>query len=563
MSGNASAASGLLAVTGHRQVTAGGVDAIDKVARERFGFDSLRAGQREAIEAVVGGRDTLVVMPTGSGKSAIYQIAALLLERPTIVVSPLIALQRDQADALEDADAGSAAEANSTLGARERREVFEDLTSGELEFVFLAPEQFANPETLEKLRRSHASLFVVDEAHCVSAWGHDFRPDYLRLGSVIGGLGHPTVCALTATASPPIRKEIVELLGMQDPTVIVSGFDRPNISLAVERFHRADEKREALVERVTETALPGLVYVATRRAAEEVAAALRERDVDAAPYHAGMKTSERDATQQAFMDGALDVVVATVAFGMGIDKPDVRFVFHHDAPDSIDSLYQELGRAGRDGAPAEAVLFFRQEDLGLRRFFASGGQLGTDDLRAVIEAVVDGGAVVGADELEEEVGLAPSKLISAIGLLERTDALEVLPGGAVRAREEARDAERAAAAAAEAEEIHDRVERSRVEMVRSYADTRDCRREFLLNYFGQRFEGPCGNCDNCRDGSVVEQDGPGLPFAEGARVRHPSWGAGLVMRYEGDKVVVLCDERGYKTLSVSAVAARGLLRPVG
>ena len=531
---------------------------IEKAAREGFGFESLRPGQAEAIASLLDGRDTLVVMPTGSGKSAIYAIAALLLERPTVVISPLIALQRDQAEALGEADAGAAAAANSTMGERRRREVFEDLRRGDLEFLLLAPEQFADPETLENLRAAEASLLVVDEAHCVSAWGHDFRPDYLRLASVVDGLGHPVVCALTATASPPVRREIVDLLGMRDPNVIVRGFDRPNIALGVERHERASDKRKALLEWVAARPRPGIVYVATRRAAEEVAVELRGRGVDAAHYHAGLKASARAEVHSSFMEGRLEVVVATVAFGMGIDKPDVRFVVHHDVPDSIDSLYQEIGRAGRDGEPASAALFYRPEDLGLRRFFAAGGGPSIEELRAVMEEVHQRG-VAGEDELRRAVGLSSAKLIAAVGRLERIGALDVLPGGGVQATPDTPDADTAAAAAAARDEVHERIERSRIEMLRAYAETRDCRREFLLNYFGEPFDGPCGNCDNCLAGRVASEEGARGPFPEGTRVRHASWGPGLVMRTEGDKVTVLFDEQGYKTLSAEAVASKGLL----
>jgi ATP-dependent DNA helicase RecQ len=330
---------------------------------------------------VASGRDTLAVLPTGWGKSAIYQLAALLIPGPTVVVSPLIALQRDQVRSLLANDVG-AAEANSQMGVADRQRALDHLASGELEFVFLAPEQLAKREVVEELAAARPSLFVVDEAHCVSTWGHDFRPDYLGLASVVTAVGRPPVLALTATAAPPVREEIVERLGLSDPVLVVRGFDRPNISLAVERFVDAAEKRTAAVDRAAATEGAGIVYVATRRAAEEVAEALAARGVAVAPYHAGLRAAERNATQTAFTDGELRVIVATTAFGMGIDKPDVRFVHHHDVAESLDAYYQEIGRAGRDGEPAEAVLFYRPEDLGMRRFFASGGD---DETRRRVE----------------------------------------------------------------------------------------------------------------------------------------------------------------------------------
>src|SRR3954470_19145681 len=246
---------------------------IEELARERFGFAALRPGQREGVEAVIGGRDALCVMSTGSGKSAIYQLAGLILDGPTIVVSPLIALQRDQMESAEEGIA-EAEVINSTLTVRQREEAFEEAEEGEVEFVLLAPEQLANEEVLERLREARPSLFVVDEAHCVSQWGHDFRPDYLRLPAAIEAVGRPPVLALTATAAPPVREEIVETLGLRDPAIIVKGFDRPNIHLGVRTFQDAHRKRRALLDAVAEAPSPGIVYTATKKAAEEVAAEL-------------------------------------------------------------------------------------------------------------------------------------------------------------------------------------------------------------------------------------------------------------------------------------------------
>src|SRR3954468_12318145 len=287
---------------------------IGRLARERFGFATLRPGQREGVDAVVSGRDALCVMSTGSGKSAIYQLAGLILDGPTIVVSPLIALQRDQMEAAEDEGIAEAEVINSTLTERQREEAFEEAEEGEVEFILLAPEQLANEEVVERLRAARPSLFVVDEAHCVSEWGHDFRPDYLRLPAAIEAVGRPAVLALTATASPPVREEIVEVLGLRDPAVIVKGFDRPNIHLGVHTFYDAEHKRRALLDAVAEAEPPGIVYTATKRATEEVARELAERGVRAAAYHGGLGARRRDEVQEAFMgDAGVDVVVATIA----------------------------------------------------------------------------------------------------------------------------------------------------------------------------------------------------------------------------------------------------------
>src|SRR5439155_21004151 len=262
-----------------------------------------------------------------------------------------------------------------------------ELAEGELEFLFLSPEQFSKEEVLADVTAARPSLFVVDEAHCISEWGHDFRPDYLKLGAVAEAVGGPPILALTATASPPVREEIVRRLRMRSPEVIVRGFDRPGIWLGVERFHTEHAKRQALLEQVAAEPKPGIVYAATRRMAEQLAEELGEHGMSALAYHAGMKRRERIEAQGAFMGDELDVVVATTAFGMGVDKPNVRFVFHSEPADSVDSYYQEIGRGGRDGEPARALLFFRAEDLGLRRFFAGGGSVDVDEIRLVAETV--------------------------------------------------------------------------------------------------------------------------------------------------------------------------------
>ena len=532
-------------------------DRIERVAREAFGFAALRPGQREAIESVLDGRDTLVVMSTGSGKSAIYQIAGLLIEGATVVVSPLIALQRDQVEDLAARAAGGAAQLNSTVPASERARALAELAEDALEFLFLAPEQLANEEVLAELAVAEPSLLVVDEAHCISEWGHDFRPEYLRLGAAAEALGRPAILALTATAAPPVRDEIGERLGLRDPAVLVRGFDRPNIHLAVERFHgeqSAERKLRALQDAVEAAAKPGIVYVATRRQAEELAASLCGRGVTAASYHAGMRAAERDGVQERFMDSELEVVVATTAFGMGIDKADVRWVFHSEISESLDAYYQEIGRAGRDGESARAVLFYRPEDLGLRRFFSAGGHVEVDEIAQVLDAV--GSGVSDPAELQDATDLSETKLSSALVRLDEAGAVRVLPSGEVEsAGGDPATAVRAAAVEAEKRRVFDR---SRVDMMRRYAEADGCRRELVLSYFGEPFAPPCGNCDKCDAGRGAAADGD-RPFAVGARVVHGHWGEGVVQRYDDAAVVVLFDEVGYKALALDVLLERGLL----
>jgi ATP-dependent DNA helicase RecQ len=531
---------------------------VDRLAAEVFGFTALRPGQRSALDAVLAGRDTLAVLPTGSGKSAIYQIAALLLDGPTVVVSPLIALQRDQVAAIRELDVAGVAAANSHVGVVARRNAFAGLIDGTVEFLFVAPEQLATPEVVRDIAAAKPSLFVVDEAHCVSAWGHDFRPDYLRLGGVIEALGHPTVLALTATASPPVRDELVSRLGMRDPAVVVRGFDRPNIWLDVEVFTSEEAKREALVLRAAGELKPGIVYAATRKRAESLAEAISEIGLTAGAYHAGMKASERREVQDAFVEDRLDVVVATTAFGMGIDKPNVRFVLHYDVPDSLDSYYQEVGRAGRDGLRSEAVLYYRQEDLGLRRFFAAG-TVAVDPLTRVarlLEAAADG--PVDLRELRTVARVATSRLSAVLGQLTHAGFVRVDPTGSLELLPDRPSVEEVVAMALREADTRKTLDQSRVDMIRAYAESAGCRGRLLLSYFGEQSGDACGHCDRCSAGVSVEvTEGP---FALNSRVAHAEWGDGQVLRYEDDKVVVLFDSVGYKTLSVRAVIERGLLQ---
>ncbi len=539
------------------------VQKLQQIAQEKFGYECLRPGQEAAIQAILNGHDTLAVMPTGSGKSAIYQIAAFLIPGATVIVSPLVALQRDQVEAIASNDVGEAAQVNSNIKDADRQEAFEDLKEGDLEFLFLAPEQFNNLETLERLQAAKPSLFVVDEAHCISEWGHDFRPDYLRLGTVIEALGHPRVLTLTATAAPPVRDEIVERLGMHDPCVVVQGFNRPNIWLGVERFQDEAEKQDALLHRVSRIKKPGIVYVATRKRAEEIAGVLCDRNIKAIFYHAGMKAKEREQAQAAFMNDEVDVLVATTAFGMGIDKPNVRFVFHYDISDSVDSYYQEIGRAGRDGEKSLAILFYNPANLKIRRFFASKGQVDAEQVERVAEAVQNEEEPIDPAELREKTDLSKTKLGTALSHLEEVGVVETLPTGEVTLSEQPPDISEAAEEVVRAQERRQQFERSRLEMMRGYAEAHDCRHEYLLNYFGEMLDEPCGFCDNCKAGVTVEEDEGKKPFPLNSRVVHKSWGEGQVMRYEGDKMVILFDRVGYKTLGVEIALLRGLLKQAG
>lgn len=545
------------------------LDRVRNVASEWFGWDRLRPGQAEAMIAALEGRDVLAVMPTGAGKSALYQVPAVLLAGPTLVVSPLLALQRDQIGFLTEQPERSAdaVQVSSDDSADRRDDALEQVNSGATEFVFLAPEQLANGEVLDRLAAARPSLVAVDEAHCVSVWGHDFRPDYLRIGDVLERLGRPTVVALTATASPTVRDDIVTRLGLRDPYVIVTGFDRPNIHLAVERFVDDRPRRDRLVEWVASQPAPGIVYAPTRRATEGIADELSASGLRTAAYHGGMRKGDRTRIEDAFDADELDAVVATSAFGMGIDKPNVRFVVHTALPDSPDTYYQEIGRAGRDDEPARALLLYRPEDLGLRRYFASGIPA-EDDLCAVASVLAEAtssGSTVDRRTLRSRTGLGPRKITLLVNLLEQVGAAATAPGGAFHAPTSAPSPANAARAAlAEAERLR-RVERSRLEMAREYADTTACRRQFLLGYFGEDLPEPCGRCDTCESGSAAHRDADAAdrPWPLESRVRHREWGGGTVMRYDADRVVVLFDEVGYRTLALPLADERDLLRAAG
>ncbi|NQX27792.1 RecQ family ATP-dependent DNA helicase [Microbacteriaceae bacterium VKM Ac-2854] len=530
-------------------------DTLERTARTEFGWDALLPGQREAIEAVVAGDDTLLVLATGGGKSAVYLIAGAEREGITVVVSPLIALQADQLAAIEEAPAAPPGVLiNSTLSAAARRSAWERVAAGGPLYVLLAPEQLADESNVARLAAAGVRLFVVDEAHCVSAWGHDFRPDYLRLGAVADALGRPPVLAMTATASAPVRDEIAERLGMNEPTVIVRGVDRPNIHLAVSRHESDVQKRRAVVEAACDWQEPGLVYVATRRDSEGYAAQIAEGGRRVAAYHAGLPRKRREHVHRLWRDGELDVVVATSAFGMGIDKADVRFVLHAAVTESLDAYAQEMGRAGRDGEPARAELHYRSEDLALRRFFAARA-LDRAELGAVWRAIAAGDGL-RMSEVASAAGCstrAASRLVGAfdaVGLLE-TRAARIRPARAISARAAVR-------AAVDGRDALERIAESRLAMMRGYAETSLCRRRLLLDYFGVEAPDWCDNCDGCderrRDASATAASAVTAgPIAVGAEVRHRAWGDGTVMSVEADRMTVFFDSEGYRVLALETL----------
>ena len=364
------------------------IDDARRALREHFGFERFRPGQAEAVAAVTGPaapRDVLVVMPTGAGKSLCYQLPALMREDLTVVVSPLVSLMQDQVEALERVAPGSAALVNAQQDAGINRAALARAARGELQLLYVAPERFSSPAFLEQIREARVGLFVVDEAHCVSQWGHDFRPDYFRLADAARWLGAGAIVASTATATPQVAADIVARLGLRDPVRVATGFDRPNLSFAVVRCGGAADKRRRLVAALADPAArPAIVYAGTRSETERLAAELsRELGLEALAYHAGLRRDQRAAAQQRFMAGEVEVVVATNAFGMGVDKADVRTVAHAGVPGSVEAYYQEAGRAGRDGAPGARAAARRGARQGPARLLhpARGGRRRGDRLR--------------------------------------------------------------------------------------------------------------------------------------------------------------------------------------
>ncbi|MGW2964548.1 RecQ family ATP-dependent DNA helicase [Streptomyces sp. NPDC001220] len=577
-------------------------------ARRVFGWQHLRPAQLAAMKAVMKGRDVLAVMPTGAGKSAVYQVPAVLLGGPVVVVSPLIALQRDQMQSLLGSGALRTAAINSAQRQSDNETAWARISASSVDVVFLAPEQLAKPDVTDRLAAVRPRLLVVDEAHCVSSWGHDFRPDYLRLRHARERLGNPPVLALTANAAAPVRRDIAERLGMDDPVEIVAGFDRPNIHLDVSTFQDGAAKERFVVERAAVEEKPGIVYAGTRRAADSYAAQLSGLGLSAASYHAGRSAAERGRTQDRFSSGELDVVVATSAFGMGIDKANVRFVIHASVPGSLDAYYQEIGRAGRDGAPARAILAYRPQDLGLQRFFAAGAP-DADAVRRVAKRLRGEEGAVGATRLRADCELGATALSAVLNLLEEAGAVRTgrdgsrFTGAAGASADDDVDAAVQSALAVHA--THRKLEQSRVDMMRGYSETTDCRRRFLLGYFGESVPVPCGACGNCTatvakpaSGPRRQRSGDGRPYkavtrqrrwiragaragasagagraAEttarstaddhaylpGVRVRHDQWGRGEVMSEGDGKITILFESVGYRTLSLAVVTDRQLL----
>ncbi|MFI3290936.1 MAG: ATP-dependent DNA helicase RecQ [Opitutales bacterium] len=490
-----------------------GKDRLESNLEKYFGFGEFRHSQRDIIDSILRGEDTLAVMPTGGGKSLCYQLPALLLDGVTFVVSPLIALMKDQVDALL-AKGISARYINSSQTPNEQYEILNQLRAGEIKLLYIAPERFKAPSFLSALRDIKIALFAIDEAHCISQWGHDFRPDYMRLGKALQLLGKPRVAAFTATATEEVRIDILKQLNMQEPSVYVSGFARENLSFNVRSVNSKSEKFERILELIEEHKT-GIIYCSTVKGVETVSEMLDSEKIKHISYNGKMTANERDEAQEEFISGKASIAVATNAFGMGIDRADIRFVCHYDLAGSIEAYYQEAGRAGRDGKESYCELLFMYADKRVQEFFIEGSNPSLDlieNLYKVLRAKVDkeGMCILTIDEmasiLKKDIykkQVNTMALSSAISVLRRYGYIERLDGeGRTKATRivdlklHPLDLE----IDKEALEDKKRKDSLKLKSVMSFAYSNTCRHEWVLDYFGEKSTSKCGKCDKCKSG---------------------------------------------------------------
>ncbi len=529
---------------------------IEREARSRFGIKRFRSGQREVLEEVFRGRSVMGLMPTGSGKSLTYQLPAVFLPKPVVVVSPLIALMQDQQERAEDAHM-VVEKMDSTMTAKEARTAEEEIDTGKAQLIYVTPERLENREFLKELNEAGGiSLLVVDEAHCISQWGHDFRPAYLAIGDARKLLGMPPVLALTATATHEVAQEILENLQAKDAKVVNAGTERENLHFSVHRTVNNDAKLACVTSMLEKENGTGIIYTSSVRSADELHAWLKEHGISVGHYHGKMKAHDREQVQQEFMRGKHKVMIATKAFGLGIDKADIRFVYHYEFPDSLETYYQEAGRAGRDGLPSRAVLLYRLEDKRIQSFFLADRYPKVKEVRRVLEAMA-GRVLTGDDQELNAIEVVPALVEAAGENVEeaRTELTakregEMLPADTMDEAEatvatkgkvisEEAISERSGVGKKKTEVIlhllrearligrsrrgyvlkhmqilpdeilavllQTYVERAqhdqgRLSEMMHYAESVDCRVQMIRHYFGEEPRERCGRCDNCETG---------------------------------------------------------------
>ncbi len=557
---------------------------IEHTLKHTFGLKELREGQRSVIDRVLGGLNTLALMPTGAGKSLCYQLPAMLITGCTLVVSPLIALMKDQCDKLRERGI-AAVQLNSAIDAQQARKAYEALRDGSARIVFSTPERLADAEFIALLQARGVGLLVVDEAHCISQWGHDFRPAFLEIAPALKSLGDPTVLALTATATDDVAADIAEQLHIPRAGIVHVASYRPNLHYAVEQLASEDEKMERVRSLVAESAGTGIVYVATVKAAQAVHAALSNAGQSVRCYHGKLGAGERRAAQEAFMSGEARVMVATNAFGLGIDRPDIRFVIHYQLPSGIDAYYQESGRAGRDGEPARCTLLYLRSDKAVQQFFLAGRYPTAQDLDAVYNTLLEvpeGNAGWTIDGLYRRLERPRTKLQVAVSLLRRQQVVEVAPGGGLRLAS-AEPEQEALTSLTNAYRDRREQDSAALELMVFYAQTGQCRWQILLQHLGEKrgFK-RCEVCDNCRrvathqadehtasNGALVASSASPLseaptPFAPGDSVRVKRYGTGTVTAANSQTVTVSFEgvgERCFQPDFVRALAKQRTPRP--